>query len=385
MRILMVHNFYAHPGGEDRVFRSERDLLRERGQDVWEFTRTSPGKLSLTRIVEAASSPWNPRVYTQLRAVLTKFRPDVVHFHNAFPLLSAAAFDAVQHQQVPAVQTLHNFRLAGCINGLRFRDHERCDSCVTARNSLSAVRHACYRASRAQTAFGLLVHHVAHLSRGKRFRYIALNQNAKRIFVESGIDEASIAVKGNFAPEPNRLRDPLAADHALYVGRLSPEKGVDVAIEAWKQTRLRLPLVIAGGGPAERTLRQQAAGANVHFLGNCSSDAIQGLMRRAACLIVPSKCDEMFPMVIAEAFALGLPVVASRTPALETLIQSRQSGLLFPIGDSKLLADSVAEIVRDHDVRVAMSAECRRQYAATMSPTATFEALMDIYRSAVNN
>ena len=382
MRILLVHNFYGHAGGEDRVFQSEAALLRSRGDDVFEHTAKSPEKMSWETAVTACTSAWNRTVYQELLAGIARARPDVVHFHNTFPFLTATHAAAAE-ARVPAVQTLHNFRLAGCINGLRFRDGEGCDRCIVGGNPIHAVRHSCYRGSRVQTAGALLVHRAVRSQHRRRpLRYIALNENAKQVFVRAGLPAASISVKGNFAPEPSCTWTPDTHQFALYVGRLSSEKGVDVAVHAWKHHMPNIPLVVVGAGPEEAELRHGADGANVTFLGVRSPAEVLQLMTRAACVVVPSRCDEMFPMVIAEAFSVGVPVIASRTPALATILRHERSALLFRTGEVAELAESVCRLVGDIALQSAISKESRREYREKMSPDSAYNALSQIYYQA---
>ena len=314
MRVMLLHNTYQHPGGEDQVFAAEGALLEERGHDVERFTISNDLINGMSRTALAASTIWNRDSYRTLRARFRATRPDVAHFHNTFPLLSPSALSAARDEGVPVVQTLHNDRLL-CVNALLFRDGHICNDCLGHRVPWQGVAHGCYRGSR--LASGAVATMIAlHRARGTWMNdvdvYIALTEFARRTFIAGGLPADRIVVKPNFVhPDPG-LGD-ASGNFALFVGRLVPEKGIRTLIDAWQHIGVKVPLRIVGDGPLAPEVAAAAAQcAGITWLGRHPRAEVLALMRAATLLIFPSTWYEGFGMTVAEALAVGLPVVASR-------------------------------------------------------------------------
>ncbi len=380
-RVLVVHNAYQHAGGEDSVVADEVALLRRRGHDVIEMRRDNHEIGGRSRAGVALQTLWSPRTHRDALRLLEERRPDVVHVHNTFPLISPSLYWACDHAGVPVVQTLHNFRLA-CPQAMFLREGRVCESCLGT-TPWPALRHGCYRGSRAQTAVAvgmLVLHRGIGTYRRKVSRYIALNEFCRAKFVQAGLPAARIAVKPNFA---DIARDPQgqARDGLLFVGRLSPEKGVDVLAQAWSRCaggNLR----VAGVGPAGAAL---AAANGVTMLGALSQQQVQAQMRAALALVLPSLWYENFPRTLVEAFGAGLPVIASRIGALAELVEDGVTGLLFEPGDAGDLA-RVLCWARDNPLRMAqMGANARDRFDELYTPDTNYARLIEIYRSAADD
>ena len=246
MHILLVHNYYQQPGGEDDVFQAECDLLRSHGHEVGTFTRHNDAIRSygiLHKLNMARETVWSSETYRELLARLRTDRPDVVHFHNTFPLVSASAYDACREAGIPVVQSLHNFRfLEPCAT--LCRDGKVCESCVGETVPWSSLVHGCYHGSRAETAV-LAAASAYHKMRGTWQtavdRYVVFTDFFRRWFVKAGLPTEKVFVKPHFlTPDPGVGSG--SGGYALFVGRLSPEKGVETVIRAWRS--LRIPLII---------------------------------------------------------------------------------------------------------------------------------------------
>jgi glycosyltransferase involved in cell wall biosynthesis len=388
MKILLVHNFYREPGGEDAVFAQEQRLLESHGHRVIPYTRTNlevedasiRGKLRLLNTIVHA-----PDSRKQMAEMLRSEKPDVVHIHNTFMVISPSIYDACAEAGVPTVQTLHNYRLL-CPAATMFRDGQVCEEC-THRSLVQSVAHRCYRSSRTTTAAVALML-TAHRAFGtwttRVNAFIALTQFSKRKFVENGLPAERVHVKPNFVECPMTERQGPGA-YALFVGRLSPEKGVTTLLEAWKRLPIPVPLKIAGDGVLLPALRASLEGQrmpNVDFLGRQSRDQIRTLMHGARFLILPSLWYEGFPMVIAESFACGLAVLGSRLGAIEELIEDGQTGLHFHPGDPADLARVAAWAWARPVAIQAMGRNARLKFDESYSPSLNYERLVAIYAKA---
>lgn len=383
MRILLAHNHYQQPGGEDRVFSSEADLLESRGHRVLRYTAHNNfvGEKSLISL--AVGTVWNPAAYRELRALIREGKPNVVHFHNTFPLMSPAAYHACGAEGVPVVQTLHNYRLL-CANALLFREGRVCEDCLGRRVGWPGVVHACYRGSRpasgAVTAM-LSAHRMFGTWAGAVDRYVALTEFARRKFVEGGFPEEKITVKPNFVhPDPGAGEG--SGGYALYVGRLSPEKGIETLLAAWERVGRRVPLKVVGGGPLERRVSEAAERIpGVELLGHRPANEVRALMVEAIFLVFPSECYENLPTTIIEAFASGTPVLASDRGAMRDLVENGRTGMLFPAGDASRLATLVERTAQSSERLWRMRKEARKEFEFKYTAERSYRALVEIYQS----
>lgn len=381
MKILIAHNSYQQPGGEDTVFDLETRLLAGAGHEVSTLLLTNDSIGSgVSKIQAALGSIYSRNGYWRMAAALDEQRPDVVHVHNPFPLLSPSIFYATKKANVPVVWTLHNYRTF-CANGLLFRDGKSCEECL-GRLPFPAVAHRCYRGSAAGSA--VVATSIAVHSRGgtwlnKVDRFIALTEFSRSKFVQAGLPAEKISVKPNFVPDPPRV-EVIPQKCALFIGRLSVEKGVKTLVDSWRN--VDKPLFIIGDGP-DRLSLEQSAPANVHFLGHLPRDAVLHEMAAAEIIIVPSIWYENCPMVVVEAMALGKPIVASRIGALAEIIQDDVSGLLFKVGDRDDLARAVNYLFSNDAVRNRLSTGARNAYINHFSPEASLKDLLDIYGNAI--
>lgn len=385
MKVLQVHNHYQHQGGEHVVFEAEARLLQVHGQEVFQFTRDNSTVGQLHQLQLAQRTLWNQEVYRELRALIRRKRPSVMHVHNTLPLISPAAYYAAQAEGVPVVQTLHNYRLV-CPSGVLFRDGHVCELCVGKRIPWPGVRHACYRGSRAASA-GVAAMLATHTMIGTWQRqvnvFVALTEFSRQKFTAGGIPAEKIMVKPNFV-EGDDGRGSHAGGFALFVGRLSAEKGVETLLDAWSAIRDPIPLKIVGGGPLEAELRTRSGvGSVVHFLGTQPPSRVRELMRDAWILIVPSRCYEgALPLVVLEAFSAGLPVVASDLGSFSAGIEHERTGLLFRPGDAGDLGRKVAWAASKPEAMLAIGQQARRVYEECYTADKNYDQLMEIYSAA---
>lgn len=380
-RILIVHNAYQHRGGEDAVVEAETALLRAHGHAVEVYTRSNDDVDGLSPLSLARQTLWSGRTARELAQVIGRFRPDVVHAHNTFPLISPSLYWAAARAGVPVVQTLHNFRLM-CLNALFLREGRVCEDCM-GHLPWRGVARACYRDSRAASgvlAGMLMLHRGLGTYRHKVARYIALNEFCRGKFIEGGLPAERVVVKPNFVDWKEegsgfKGQGSKGEPGLLFVGRLSVEKGVAV-LGAAMGLLPGVCLRVAGDGP-QAGLLDGVAG--VTRLGSLPSAAVQAEMAQALALVVPSVWYENFPRTIVEAFACGLPVIASRIGALADIVRDGQTGLLFEPGDARDLAGKMAWARENPQRMAAMGAAGRAQYEAEFSPEVNYRRLMEIY------
>lgn len=379
MTILMAHNYYQQSGGEDQVFAAEAALLESRGHRVVRFEEHNARIRNRSAGVIAIDAVWNSNSAHLLTELVRREKPDIVHFHNTFPLISPAAYYAVQREGVPVIQTLHNFRLL-CPGATLFRDGAVCEECMDRRSLRPAMAHKCYRGSRPATAAVatmLTVHRAARTWHRKVDRYIALSEFARRKFIVGGLPANRIVVKPNFvSPDPGVGQG--SGGYALFVGRLAAEKGISVLVSAWKELS-NIPLLVVGGGPLEGTKWPPG----VNWMGRQSRDKVLSLMRGAYTLIFPSQWYEGAPMTIVEAFACGLPIIASNLGTMAEQVAHERTGLLFNPGDATDLARKVRWAFDHPDAVGAMRAAARAEYERLYSPRENYKMLMSIYDAAI--
>ena len=386
MHILLAHNRYQRPGGEDVVFEAEAALLRAHGQQVSRYVEDNSEIGYANRPAVAIGTIWSRRAASRLRRLLHEVKPDLVHFHNTFPLISPAAYVTCRRAGVPVVQTLHNYRLI-CPGALLFRDGHPCEDCLPRVGAAwPGVLHACYRNSRPQTAVVaamLAVHRLRQTWTRDVSIYIALTDFARGKFIAGGLPAAKIVVKPNFvAPDPGM--EPAEKGYFLFVGRLSPEKGVETLLRAWTRETIRVPLRIVGSGPLEAQVRAAAAGSPfISYLGQLERAAVFQQMRSAHALVFPSEWYEALPVTLLEAFACGLPVIAADRGAAGEIVRQGQTGLLFPAGDDQALEALVSWAGHNPGALRSMGLAARQEYEAKYSADSNYDQLLRIYRFAL--
>jgi glycosyltransferase involved in cell wall biosynthesis len=396
VKILLVHNFYGSsaPSGENSVFIAESELLRQHGHNVVEFTRHSDEirKSGLGGIVRGAlSAAWNPFMKRRLRRIIEKEQPDIMHVHNTFPLLSPAVFYAAKGFFTATILTVHNYRIF-CAAGIPVRNEIVCTECLDQCSVIPALRYGCYRNSRLATLpmIAMIALHRKLDTWGRHVdAFIALTDFQREKLIEAGLPKDRVYVKPHFYPDPPA---PVAwqerQDRVVYVGRLGAYKGVHLLVEAWQQWGSDAPkLEIIGEGPERKQLEQMAATGpwpdqRISFVGQLSFLEAQARLAKARLLVLPSLCFEGFPMVIREAFALGVPVVASRIGALEEIVDHGKNGVLFTPGSSEDLLASVKKIWKGRELE-SMARAARETFEEKYTAEKNYRQLVDIYEKAI--
>jgi len=379
-RVLIVHNSYQRRGGEDIVAEGEAALLRRNGHEVEFYGRHNSDIENMSKVDVALDTLWSKRTVDDLAKCIAAFNPDLIHVHNTFPLISPSLFWAAVKKGVPVVQTLHNFRLL-CLQAMFLRDNRTCEDCL-GKVPWRGVVHKCYRGSTAQSAVlagTLTLHRALGTYQHKVTRYIALNRFCRNKFIEGGLPPDRISIKPNFVDNPVPIDGPRT--HGLFVGRLSQEKGTDVLLGALSRLPGKIVKVI-GEGPEKELMQMHG---RLRSLGMKTHAEIMAHMQRSSYLLMPSIWYETFGLVLAEAFACSLPVIASRFGVMQDLIEDGRTGILFDPGSSSDLAEKIAWADRHPEEMRRMGFNARETYLEKYTPQHNYEQLMAIYRQALSD
>jgi glycosyltransferase involved in cell wall biosynthesis len=384
MKILMLHNRYLIPGGEDQVTMAETALLRDHGHEVELLEEDNRRVEQMSSARMALRAVWSRESYHRINQKLRSGSFDVLHVQNFFPLWSPSVYYAASRNRVPVVQTLHNYRLI-CVNSLFFRDQHVCEECMGRLLPWHGVLHACYRDSRAASVAvaGMVgAHKLAGTWRNRIRTYIAVSEFTREKYVAGGFPQEKIVVKPNFlhpSPEPGNG----GGGYALYVGRLSPEKGIATMLEAWKSASNPIPLKVVGEGPlAELVTAAGSTYPKIEYVGSKSLSEVLDLMRNAEFLVFPSEWYETMGRTIMEAFAVGTPVVASRIGPPATMVIAGETGFHFQPGNVSELRERVEWCSRNLEQLCAMRTKARAAFEASYTGAANVEMLVSIYRTA---
>jgi glycosyltransferase involved in cell wall biosynthesis len=385
MNILVAHNFYKQSGGEDQCVAAEVAMLKAHGHHVTQYCVSNDSIDAMGPLELASRTIWSRPAFSELRQLFQSSRPEVAHFHNTFPLISPAAYYAARVEDVRVIQTVHNFRIC-CVNALLFRNGEVCEACLGKAIPWRGIVHKCYRSRTISAAVATMTaaHRMLGTWRSAVDVYIALSESSRRKLIEGGLPADKIVVKSNFAyPDPG----PGAGNggYALYVGRLSSEKGVETLLKAWRLLGDTVPLKLVGDGPGAAAV-QLAATQNtaVQWLKGLSHDAVYELAGRAEFLVIPSQCYENFPRVVIEAFAKGTPVIVSKLGAMAEIVDDGCTGLHFEPGNPEDLAAKVRRILADPLKLKRMRQAARQAFDQHFTAGANHKILMAIYERAIN-
>ena len=389
LSVLVIHNRYCSPGGEDAVVRAETELLRRAGHRVVQFTRINGSIARFSPWRKAAlfaGTTWNREVYRDLRRLIREEKPDVAHCHNLVPLISPSAYYACQDAGVPVIQTLHNYRLL-CPKGTLYDDSRSCHDCLG--SLMHGVWRGCYRGSRLQTAAlaGMLaIHRRLGTWQHCVGAYIALSRFSRSQLLAAGFPLAKVHVKPNFLSHEPKPR-PGRGEYAVFVGRLSPEKGIMEMLKVW-QHLTHIPLKVIGDGPllAEAVEFVEHSRCNhIQFLGARSPEQVLQHLRGALFLVFPSRWPEPFGLVLLEAAGCGVPALAARTGGVPEIVTDGETGLLFDPEDAGELATKACWAWAHPAEMESLGAGARQSYLRNFTAERNYQQLMNVYSSLLPN
>jgi glycosyltransferase involved in cell wall biosynthesis len=387
VKILLCHNVYQSPGGEDQSFHAQRRLLERHGHEVLLYTRHNREIDAMSLGDVAWRAIWNQRSYREVAALVRRERPRLMHCTNTFPLISTAAYAAARLHGAAIVQGLHNYRLA-CVQTGFLRQGSVCEQCVTTRLPWPAVRHACYRGNRAASAVAatiLVANRVARTWTRMVDAFMAPSEVVRRKLAAVGLPAQRIRIVPNFLVDDPGVG---AGDggYAIFTGRLAPEKGIDTLLRAWAELREPMALKIAGDGPlADAVCRAAGSDARIEWCGWRSSEDVSRLVGDAKCLLLPSLYHEAFGRVVIEAYAKGTPVIGSRRGAIPELVEDGVTGYLFEPGNSSDLIAKVRLLTADAHRCAEMRRRSRRRFEERYMGERCYDDLMELYTCALRH
>ncbi|OPL16302.1 MAG: hypothetical protein AVO38_08095 [delta proteobacterium ML8_D] len=394
---MLVHEYYrsSSPSGEDKFFEREKELLKQSGLKLESviFKNDVIGtKYGPSIFKTALYTPWSPIGKKMVKEAIHKFRPDLVHFHNTFPVLSQSAIYQAKKMECATVQTMHNFRSV-CAQAMLMKCGGICEKCI-GKYPWPALVAKCYRNSFLATvplAANISLHRFLKTWQTRVDRIIVLSEFNKNKFIEAGFPVRKMRVKPNFFENNWHVYESGMAkeNNWLFIGRLKEEKGVQFLPAVWKQLDEQAPLLnIAGSGPYLETLRAEinSLGLDKKIIlhGHCSSDRLQELLKRSSLLVFPSIWYEGFPLVIGEAYAAGVPVAASQIGTPAYIVRNNITGVHFHPGDINDMVKKLSFLIMHPELLRQMGVNARKEYEDKYTPERNFQLIIDIYREAID-
>lgn len=398
LNILIVHNYYQIPGGEDTVVANEKHMLEKNGHTVYLYTRTNE-ELNHFSVVQRLALPFkfifNRKTYKDISGIIKDKNIDIVHVHNTLMMISPSVYYAALRNKVPVVQTVHNFRLL-CPGATFYRDGNICEDCVT-KGLGCAIRHSCYRNSKFQTLACVIstwIHRLIGIY-GK-LNYICLTEfNKEKLLKLKQIKEDRVYVKPNFVVGQNvsaKARKDFAfagrnesyyrKNQILYAGRIEELKGVRLLLEAWKDMGNDAPdLVMCGIGPLYNYCMEYIKKnkiKKVAMMGLLGNSQIKSLMMESKAVILPTQWYEGFPMTIVEAFSVGTPVICSNFGNCAFLVKDGVNGYKIEMNNTEGIKKAVKMLLQND----GMENKVLEIYNGNYTENINYGKLMNIYGSA---
>lgn len=398
MRILLINKYLFPKGGAERHFFALQQLLERHGHDVIVFAMEHPQnvpspyseyfvsqtdfehvRFSWNGLRVAARMIWSFEAARKIEALIRATKPDIAHIHNIYHQISPSILPVLKKRGIPVVMTAHDFNLISPNYNL-FHDGAICERCKPTRY-YRAIFHRCVKHSYIASGIAAKAHYL-HRWLGVYRTNVAALISPSNFFLQTmhewNTHFAREYMLTNFV-EMQQDATPAPGDYFLYLGRLSPEKGGDVLIEAARNIPSRI--VIVGTGSEEERLRKMASDyglQNVEFLGYQAADAVQKLLRKCRAVIAPSRGYEHCPLAILESFAAGKPVIASRIGGIPELVVDGTNGVLITAGNAEQLAAAILTLATN-DAFSRTLGEHALQSARHCDPERYYHKLMNIY------
>lgn len=381
MKILHVHNYHKGRGGMEVIYDYTTRLLRDHGDEVIELSRDSADlKSPLDKLTAMASGIYSPAAGREARALIEKHKPDLAYIHNLYPMLSTSVLDACRAAGVPTVMNIQDYKLT-CPMGQHLRDGKICHKCLTGSVAWSAV-HAC-KGGRVTSAAYAVAHGITRVRRAYHHGidlFVTPAQFTADYLVSAGYDRNRIEIVPTMCDLPSAKPSTGQGEYAAYVGRISPEKGISILIEAARQTGIATR--IAGNGDVPGL--KESAPANVQFVGAVSREALPDFYRRAKFLVVPSIWNEVYAIVLLEAMTMGIPVIGSKIGGMQEVFEHDISGIAVPPGDARALSSAMQQLWNDPALCTRMGHAARVRAMKLFTPDAFYRRLKTVFERVIH-
>ena len=383
-RILIVHNKYQIPGGEDTVVQNEMRMLEKYGHNVFLYERNN-SELNdysfLQKVMLPGNTIYSNQTKREIKALIQKHNIDLVHVHNTLLVISPSVYDAAKECNVPVVQTIHNFRFL-CPNGIFFRDGKICEECLTD-NLNCAVRHSCYRSSKLQTL--VVVETLKRMRRTHvfdRMTGICLTSFNKDKLLSSGLfKEDKLFIKPNFVETQTELVPYFARkNQCVYAGRIEAIKGFPFLLEAWASIPDAPKLILCGDGPLYEDAKKYVSEnhiTNIELKGRTDHSEVLQILKESKGMVFTSRLYEGFPMSVTESLACGTPVLVPNFGNAGAMIQEGVNGFHYEMEDKESFREALAKLLTKNDYDLS-------SMASAYTEEENYKILMDIYASAMN-
>ena len=395
MKILLVHNFYRSEiaSGENEVFKAEKKILKEKGHIIEEYIRHSDeikSKNLYSKLKVGLSIAWNHSSYKSISKIVDSFKPDIVHVHNTFPLISPSIFYAIR-KRAAIVLTLYNYRLF-CSNAKLLRSGKICKKCLDEQSVLPAIRYGCYRESRIATiplALKIAIHRKLNTWKDKVDAFISLTEFQKKLMIECGLPKDKIYIKPIPSSRSNIIPWKERDNTIIFVARLSEEKGSITLVKSWILWGSEAPVLnIVGSGELEDELKKMAQKhsiKNINFLGKLTYEDMKEKIGKAKLTIFPSEWYETFGKVIVDSFSKGTPVAVSDIGSLPDLVTNNLNGIVFKTRNEKSLFEEVKKAWTQQGYLEKLSKEAKNTYDQFYTPDKNYERAVSIYKKVIQN
>jgi glycosyltransferase involved in cell wall biosynthesis len=382
MKILMIHNKYVSRGGEDTIFEQEKKLLLAKGHKIISYTRDNAEIESynfIQKIKFAFSMIFSLKTYFELTKVIKHTTPEIAYIHNDFPLISPSAYFACNLQKIPIIKRIPNYRLF-CSNGFFVRENEVCEKCLVKNNPFISVKYGCYRNSKLLTFLVASMIRIHRNTYRERINYLLPNSPiVKEKLLKGKFIRTKLIVKSNFTE--GKLNFQIKKENfAIYVGRLSKEKGLKSLSEAWRNIDFKLE--VYGDGPLRDLIKNQS---NVIYKGPKSNVECLQRIKKAKFLIFPSIHEETFGISMIEAFSVGTPVLASRMGNMKYVVEDGKTGKFFNPGDSEDLREKALWMINHTKECEQMGKNAYLEYKEKYTPDVNYKNLMSVFNKAIND
>lgn len=386
-RILIVHNYYQVPGGEDTVVENEKKMLEDNGHEVFMYTRHNNEikKFGIWQKFKlSAETIYSFKTIIELKKIIKENKIDIVHVHNTFPLISPSVYKVAKDCGCKVVQTVHNFRLL-CPAATFTCNGKVCEECIS-KGLVCAIKNKCYRNSRIQTLIVVLMLKINRMigSYDKVGAYIALTEFNKEKLKSALKNELKIHVKPNFVRCNNiKFSNRKIKNYFVYFGRLDKIKGFNFLIETWKNIK-DAELYVIGDGAEKKWAEDYIEKNNIDNIklkGFMKREEAFNLIENCKSIILPSQWYEGFPMTIIESFSLGVLVISGEIGNLKYIIKDNYNGLLFDYNSKKSLENCINKVKNDFELINELSYNSFNDYIENYSSEENYKQLVKIYKN----